>query len=114
MRADVGEWFNVDAFVMAARKYCERHDVSFQGLSAQSDIAISTLMAQMGGVGELTLRVACAVAEVCDLSLDTYRLTQSQHDEQVDGRIQQRAERKPDMRIKQPGSRGAGRDDHRH
>jgi hypothetical protein len=54
--------------------YMDRWHLSGRALCACTDLGISTLGTFLRGESETSLLLACELADVCDLSLDTYRI----------------------------------------
>ena len=81
-----GDWFDVDAFRQDVRTYMKRQGLTAGEAANLCDLSYTTVTAFLAG-GDPSLPPACALADLCDLSLDVYRLTLAQHDEVVDNRI---------------------------
>lgn len=83
MRADLDDWFDSDRFRLDVVSYMNRQNLDTADLAIRSDLHRQTVGKVIDG-GELTLRTVCALSETCDLDLDVYRLTQSEHDQYLD------------------------------
>lgn len=86
MRADVDEWFDTESFKEAVNRFIYRQGYTIRHMAILIDMAPSSLASFVLYGGELNLRLACALAEGCDLSLENYRLTQSQHHDYMDAK----------------------------
>lgn len=68
--------FDGDRFVADVLAYTERFSVSRRELFAAAGIDLSTGLQLLRRQREPSLLTVCALADVCDLSLDAYRMPQ--------------------------------------
>lgn len=65
--------FDGDRFVADVLTYAERWNVSRRQMALAADVDLATLLGLLRREREPSLLMACALADVCDLSLDAYR-----------------------------------------
>jgi len=86
VKANTEEWYREADFRADVATYMKRQRLTPEGVALWTDISSGTVRNFLQG-GMLSLRVAAGLAELCDLSLDRYRLTQSQHDKLIDEQL---------------------------
>lgn len=86
MKANTEEWFKEADFRADVVRYMKRQRLTPEGVALWTDISSGTIRNFIKG-GMLSLRVAAGLSELCDLSIDSYRLDQSQHDAVVEVEI---------------------------
>jgi transcriptional regulator with XRE-family HTH domain len=67
--------FDGQAFLQAVYDYLGRSNISRRQLLTDAGLDIASGLQVLRGDRMPSLLVACALADVCDLSLDTYRRT---------------------------------------
>lgn len=87
MKADISEWFDQDEFRRDVNAYLSRQKHTASDLAMYTDMASGVVTKFLHQNYDLTLRTAAALATACDLSLDVYVLTQSQHDQYIDSQF---------------------------
>lgn len=75
MKRDSLAVFDGYQFIRDALSYAKRHGMSRRTLLAAADIDLSSGLGILRCDRAPTLLAACALASVCDLSLDEYRRT---------------------------------------
>lgn len=85
-QSTLNEWFNVPSFTTDVSTFMQRQNITAKQFSELLDIPKSVIIGVLLGQFPPSFTTACAMAEGCDLSLDKYRFTQSQHDRAVDQR----------------------------
>lgn len=89
-KADSEEWFREAQFKRDVLMYLKRHGITdYETLGRLTDIRPKVMSDYLTG-GSLTPRTMGALANLCDLDLNTYVLTQSQHDDYMDAKHQRR------------------------
>ena len=100
---NVEEWFTEGQFRRDVLVYLKRQGIAQYDVVADlSDLTTPTVRGFLRG-GSLTLRTMAALARMCDMDVNAYVLTQSQHDLYLDDR-----HRRPPMKIT---STNEGQDD---
>lgn len=65
--------FDVERFITDVHSYRRRHNITPTELARRSEVGVGQIRTLLRRCAEPTLRTACALASVCDLSLDRYR-----------------------------------------
>lgn len=82
--SDSEEWFRESQFRKDVLRYLQRQGiVDYNKLAVLTDVAPNALKNFITG-GTLVPRTLGALARICDLDLNTYVLTQAQHDAYLD------------------------------
>ncbi len=82
---DVREWFDEAKFRSDVIQYQHHQRLGDSDLATLSDMSVVTVRSFLAG-GSLTVRTAAALSVQCDISLDAYVLTQSQHDQYLNNK----------------------------
>ena len=75
------EAFDVARFTVDVRRQAHRWGWTMTELGHRAGVSPGRVREVVGGRGGLSLLTACALAEVCDLSLDDYRRRPVKHRE---------------------------------
>ena len=88
-QADSEEWFRESDFRADVRSYLRRQRIPIERVALFTDVTGPTIRNFLKG-GTLSIRLASALACYCDLSLDSYCLNQSQHDQLIERKLNSR------------------------
>jgi hypothetical protein len=74
MKRSVTEVFDSAEFVADIILWLDDHGMSRRAMANEADLDLSNLLGVLRGERPVSLLSACSLADVCDLSLDDYRL----------------------------------------